>query len=93
VRAGDFRRRQAHGIQCLSCIVETGCEKSLLRVLAKQRIAAQRIMHRNVHDVARVKSQPANGAGQISVSIWICECRVSGRSNRRFGLCYLKGNF
>ena len=92
VRAGDFRRRQTHGVECLTCVVETGCEKSLLRVFAKQRITAQGIMHRNVHNVACIKSQPANGAGQIPVTIWICKRGVSGRFNRRFGLCRRRRN-
>jgi hypothetical protein len=64
-----------------------------LRVFAKKRITAQRIMHRNVHNVACVKSQPANGAGQIPVNIWIYKRGVSGRFGGWFWLCWRKGNF
>ena len=50
-------------------------------------------MHRNVHDVTGIKSQPANGAGQIPINIWICKSRVSGRFGGWFWLGWSKGNF
>ena len=50
-------------------------------------------MHRNVHDVTRVKSQPANGTRKFAINIWICEREVSGRFSGWFWLGWRKGNF
>ncbi|HTV61852.1 MAG TPA: hypothetical protein VMH30_04705 [Verrucomicrobiae bacterium] len=94
--AGNIRTWKAQRIKRLACIVESGCEKSLLGVLTQNRVATKRIMHRNVHDVASIKAQPANGAGQFSLWIWVCKCGVSRRFSGRFRLCRLwrrKRNF
>jgi len=69
MRAGDLRRRNTHGIERLSGVVEARREKALLRILAKDRIAAQGIVHGDVHDIAGVKTQPADGTGEFAFEI------------------------
>ena len=51
---------QTHGIKRLVCIIEAGGQKALLGVFAEDRVAAQGIMHRDVHDVAPIKTEPAD---------------------------------
>jgi hypothetical protein len=79
VRTGNIRAWKSHCIERLVRSVEARRQKSLLGVLAENRVAPERIMHRNVHNVSRLKSQPAHRARKVAlfvrafgVGIWPC---------------------
>jgi hypothetical protein len=77
MRTCDLRGRKPHGINGLAGVVETRRQKTLLCILAEQWIPPERIMHGNVHDVPRIKTEPANRAGQITIGVWGCNNRIA----------------
>src|ERR1043165_3866097 len=85
VGTGNFRGRNTHGIKSLARVVEPRGEKSLLSVFAEYRVAPKRIMHGNVHDIASIKAQPTNGAGQFTIQIGSGKRRVTLRFDGRLG--------
>jgi len=80
--AGDFGAWEPEGVEGLAAVVEAGGQKPLLNVFAENGVAAQGIVRCDVHNVAELEFEPANGTSQARPGAKKILCRLEGRRDR-----------